>query len=265
MAIGRNQALWASVILHLSVLLGFFLFTIVDVFRPKEKLHVFEMVEPPSSAQHSTQSAAPVELPPAFDLPDVEPLNVSDPVLPKPEPVISKPLPKPVKSKPTPKPVPAQQAPQLMSADDFFKNNPRKTPKPRKLQSAKPNFKAPTINTDKISQSLRSLTNIAVNDSSSRTLSSAERSALQRYGDQLNSRLNRAWIKPANLAGVKLGVTVVFDVSSSGRISNVRLRPASGNAAFDRSVKAAFSRVGSGGVMPTGQGHSFTMSFKMVE
>jgi TonB family protein len=88
---------------------------------------------------------------------------------------------------------------------------------------------------------------------------------LQRYGDQLNSRLNRAWIKPTNLVGVGLVVTVVFDVSSSGRISNIRLRPASGNPSFDASVKAAFTRVSSGGVTPTGQGHSFTMSFKMVD
>ena len=265
MAIGRNQALWASVILHLSVLLGFFLFTIVDVFRPKEKLHVFEMVEPASSVPHSTQSAAPVEPSPAFDLPDVEPLNVSDPVMPKPAPVVAKPVPKVVKPRPTPKPVPAQLAPQMMSLADFRKQNPVKKPQSRPQQPSRTSFTAPTINTDKISQSLRSLTNIAVNDSSSRSLSAAERSALQRYGDQLNSRLNRAWKKPANLAGLRLSVTVVFDVSSSGRISNVRLRPASGNAAFDRSVKAAFSSVGSGGGTPTGQGHSFTMSFKMVE
>ena len=88
---------------------------------------------------------------------------------------------------------------------------------------------------------------------------------MQRYGDQLNSQLNSAWIKPANLAGVGLVVTVVFDVSSSGRISNVRLQPASGNSAFDASVKAAFTRVGFGRVTPTGKAHSFTMSFKMVD
>ena len=266
MPINRNQALWASVILHLSVLLGFFLFTIVDVFRSKEKLHVFEMVEPPGSAAHSPQSSAPMEPPPAFDLPDVQPLDVPDPVMPEPEPVISKPLPKPVAvAAPKPQPVPAPKAPQLMSLADFRKQNPLKPNKPRSTQAPTANFKAPTINTEKISQSLRSLTNIQVSAAQSRTLSSAERSALQRYGDQLNRRLNRAWQKPANLAGVRLVVTVVFEVSSSGRISNVRLSPASGNAAFDRSVKAAFSSVGSGGVTPTGQGHRFTMSFKMVE
>ena len=271
MAINRNQALWASVILHLTVLVGVFLFTIVDVFRPKEPLHVFEMVDPPSarSAAHSTPRAAPMEPPPAFDLPEVQPLDVPDPVMPEPEPVVSKPQPVAVAT-PKPQPVAAPKAPpvpapQLMSLADFRKQNPLKPNKPRPTPAAKTNFKAPTINTDKINQSLRSLTNIEVSASQSRTLSSAQRSALQRYGDQLNRRLNRAWQKPASLVGVRLVVTVVFEVSSSGRIFNVRLQPASGNVAFDRSVKAAFASVGSGGVTPTGQGHRFTMSFKMVE
>ncbi len=261
MKLNKNQALWTSVILHLVVLMGLFLATIVEAFRPKEKLHVFEMVEP-SGAQSPVQSPASMETPPDFEMPDVKAMDIPDPVLPEPAPV-TPPTPKAVK--PTPKPQPVQESPQLMSLDDFRKTNPLKQPKPRKPQPAKPNFKAPKINTDKINQSLRSLTNIAVNDSSSRTLSAAERTALQRYGDQLRSRLNRAWLKPANLAGVGLVVTVVFDVNSSGRISNVRLRPASGHPAYDRSVKNAFSKVASGGVTPTGQGHSFTMSFKMVD
>ena len=207
MKMNKNQALWTSVILHLVVLMGLFLATIVQAFRPKEKLHVFEMVEP-SSAQNSPQSAAPIETPPDFEMPDVQPLDVPDPVMPEPAPVTP---PKPTPVKPTPKPQPVQDTPKLMSLDDFRKTNPLKQPKPRKPQPVKPNFKAPTINTDKINQSLRSLTNIQVSDSSSRSLSAAERTALQRYGDQLRSRLNRAWMKPANLAGVGLVVTVVFD------------------------------------------------------
>jgi len=57
----------------------------------------------------------------------------------------------------------------------------------------------------------------------------------------------------------------VFDVSASGRISNVRLRPASGNSAFDASVLAAFRQVTGIGPTPSGQSHVFTMSFRMVE
>ena len=257
MKITKNQALWTSVILHVSVLVCLFLTTIVEAFLPKDKPHVFEMISEPSPQDSAQSSAAPMETPPDFDVPDVKPMDIPDPVLPKPEPV--KPRPEPTPVKPTPPP-----EPQLISAKDFFKDNPQKKPKPRQSPQAKPTFKAPTIDTRKYSDNLQNNLPTTVHAPSG-SLTAAERTALQRYGDQLNARLNRAWIKPANLAGVGLTVTVVFDVSSSGRISNIRLRPASGNASFDASVKAAFTRVGSGGVTPTGQGHSFTMSFKMVD
>lgn len=151
-----------------------------------------------------------------------------------------------------------------MTMDDFRKVNPLKTPTQRKPTPPKTTYQAPTINTSRINSQLQdNLPTTVYNPSGS--LTAAERTALQRYGDQLNRRLNGAWIKPSNLAGVGLTVTVVFDVSSSGRISNVRLQPASGNAAFDASVQTAFKRVGSGDATPTRQGHRFTMSFKMVD
>ncbi len=266
MRVGKNQSLWTAVILHVAVLLAFFLSTIVEAFLPKEKPHVFEMISQPSPQNAAQSSAAPTEPPPSMEMPDVTPMaDIPDPVLPEPTPAPPKPAPV-VKPRPTPapvKPTPAP-APKMMSAADFFKDNPQQQPKPHKPQPTKPKFVAPRIDTSNIQQNLQNnLPTTVYNPSGS--LSAAERTALQRYGDQLNSRLNRAWIKPANLAGVGLTVTVVFDVSRSGRISNVRLRPASGNASFDASVKAAFKRVGSGGVTPTGQGHSFTMSFKMVD
>jgi protein TonB len=258
MGMSKNQALWTSVILHVAVLLALFLSTIIEAFLPKEKPHVFEMISEPSPQNSAQSSVAPIETPPDLEIPDVTPLDLPDPVMPKPAPV--KPRPKPTPVKPTPAPEP----PKLMSLDDFRKDNPLKKPKPRPQQQAKPAFKAPTIDTSKYSERLQNNLPTTVHNPSG-SLTAAERTALQRYGDQLNARLNRAWIKPANLAGVGLTVTVVFDVSRSGRISNIRLRPASGNASFDASVKAAFTRVGSGGVTPTGQGHSFTMSFKMVD
>jgi protein TonB len=265
MKMSKNQSLWTSVILHVAVLLALFLSTIVEAFLPKEKPHVFEMISEPSPQNAADSSAAPMETPPDFDVPEVEPMaDIPDPVMPEPAPVAPTPAPVKPRAEPTPvKPTPAPE-PQLMSLDDFRKDNPLKKPKPPRPQPTKPAFKAPQINTKKYSDSLQNNLPTKVHNPSG-SLTAAERSALQRYGDQLNSRLNRAWIKPSNLAGVGLMVTVVFDVSSSGRISNVRLRPASGNGSFDASVKAAFTRVGSGGVTPTGQAHSFTMSFKMVD
>jgi TonB family protein len=250
---GKNQSLWTSMILHVAVLFALFLTTIVEAFLPKEKPHVFEMISE-SSPQNSSQSSAPMETPPSLELPDVKPMaDIPDPVMPKPAPV--KPRSEPIPVKATPEP--------LMSAADFFKKNPQKDPKPRQQQSVK-SYQPPTINTSQIQQDLQNNLPTTVHNPSG-SLTAAQRSDLQRYGNQLNARLNRAWIKPANLAGVGLTVTVVFDVSSSGRISNIRLRPASGNPSFNASVRAAFTRVSSGGVTPTGQGHSFTMSFKMVD
>jgi protein TonB len=257
MGIKNNQSLWSSVILHGALIVALFLSTIVEAFLPKEKPHVFEMVSQPSPSNAPQSRSAPTEPPPSLDLPDVKPMDIADPVISEPAPTPPKPSPV-VKPRPQPTPKP------LMSAADFFKKNPKKNPKPRKSQPTRPAYQAPTINTSKIQQNLQSNLPTTVHAPSG-SLTAAERTALQRYGDQLNSRLNRAWIKPANLAGVGLVVTVVFDVSSSGRISNVRLRPASGNPSFDASVKAAFTRVISGGVTPTGQAHSFTMSFKMVD
>jgi periplasmic protein TonB len=246
----KNQPFWTAVILHVVVLLGLFLATIVEVFKPREKPHVFEMFSPPSE-QSAQQYAALPEPPPSNDLPDFKPLDVPDPVLPAPAPA-----PAPA---PTPKPTPAPTKPKLISLEDFRKDNPLKTPQLQKPTPSKPvEIK---INTPKweILPGNPSATD------QPRTMSAAEQTALQRYGAQLNDRLNRSWIKPANLSGVRLTVQVQFDVSSSGLITNIRLRPSSGNATFDQSVLAAFKKVGSGGVTPTGQSHRFTMAFKMVD
>jgi TonB family protein len=247
----KNQSLWTSLILHLTLLIAFFLVTIVEAFLPKEKAHIFEIVSPPSSQN----SPALIESPPRMDFPAVMPMaDLPDPV--RPDPVTPQPDPVPVK------PV-VRPEPKLVSAADFFKDNPRKPVKPRRVQPTQA-YVAPTINTDKIQKALQENLPTQVHNPSGQ-LTATELTALNRYGAQLNSRLNRAWIKPSNLAGVELTVTVVFDVSRSGQISNIRLRPGSGNSSFDRSVTAAFKRVGSGGITPTGEAHCFTMSFKMVD
>ena len=260
MGIKNNQSLWSSVILHGALIVALFLSTIIEAFLPKEKPHVFEMVSQPSPSNAAQNRAAPIDTPPDLELPDMKPIDIADPVISKPAPTRPKPV---VKPRPQPTPVQAKPKPEpkLMSLDEYRKKNPEKKPKPRKPTPTQAREAPREINIPKGNWGAVSPTVHAPSGS----LTAAERTALQRYGDQLNSRLNSAWIKPANLAGVGLTVTVVFDVGSSGRISNVRLRPASGNPSFDASVKAAFKWVSSGGVTPTGQGHSFTMSFKMVD
>ena len=75
----------------------------------------------------------------------------------------------------------------------------------------------------------------------SQQLTQAQLSALQQYISQLKARLDSVWNKPTNLGAARLSVTVIFDVSASGALSNVRFRASSGNGAFDQSVRDALS------------------------
>ena len=88
-------------------------------------------------------------------------------------------------------------------------------------------------------------------------------SALADYSSSLRLRIDAAWEKPAQLAGVRLAAEVVFDVSPSGQITNVQLRPGSGNKAFDQSILTAFRNASSAGPTPTGQPHQFSLPFQI--
>jgi protein TonB len=255
MRISKNQAFWTSVILHLVVLLGFFLSTIVQAFKPKEKPHVFEMVDPPSEvsqAQNSTPAPSQpeeileVELPP---VPQVE--------IPKPQPVAPTPTPVTPTPTPTPKPTP-KPAPELVDFRDFSKDHPKEDPKPRQTVTPRPNITVKQIDVPKLV-----IPRNPTPSQSNQQLSSQQLSALADYSSRLRSRIDAAWTKPAQLAGIQLVAEVVFNVSASGQISNARLRPGSGNAAFDQSVLAAFRKASSAGPTPTGQAHEFSLTFRM--
>ena len=255
----QRQAFWTAIILHAVVLLALVIAALVQAFRPKEKIHVFEMVEPPSSSPAAAATAAePLPLP---EIPDIQPMDIPDPVVPQPAPA-PKPAPQPT-PKPAPKPAPPKPQ-ERMSYEEFIKQNPIRDPKPVTQPTRKP-IEVPKIQTQQVQANLRNLLASQADYERVSNMTAEEQTALQRYGAQLNARLNRAWIKPENLSGIQLVAQVTFDVSSSGVISNVRLNPSSGNSAFDNSVLAAFRKVGSAGPTPTRQSHSFTMRFKMVE
>ena len=132
MSIKNNQSLWSSVILHGALIIALFLSTIIEAFLPKEKPHVFEMVSQSSPSNAAPSPAAPTNTPPNLELPDVPPMDIADPVIPMAAPT----LPKPV-AKPRPQPTPVKATPEpLISAADFFKENPKKDPKPRPPQPA---------------------------------------------------------------------------------------------------------------------------------
>lgn len=243
----KNQAFWTSVIIHLVVLFGLLLGTIVQAFKPKEKIHIFEVFETPS--ERSTQVA--VDTPPVVPVEPLDLPDIPDVVTPTPTPTPPAPTPTPTRvAPPTPAP------PKLISADDFFKQNPikeRKPPTPRPIQQIKPIV----INTPVIK-----IPNATVTTTSDRNMSPQEQDALSRYASQINARLNSAWIKPASLANAGLVSEVSFDVSASGRISNISFRPSSGNAVFDESILAAFRKVTSAGPTPTGKMHTIKLTFR---
>ena len=244
MKIPKDQAFWSSVILHLVVLLALFLVTIVQAFKPKEKPHIFEMVDPPSERSQSQQAAPP------------RPVAQAPAKLP-PVPTVNIPKPPPLGPRPEEKPKPKPAKPQIIDYRDFTKEHPKDKPKPRPV-AVRPDISVHQIDVPKL---------IIPRTSSptrpSPQLSPQQMSALADYSSRLRSRIDAAWVKPAQLAGVRLFAEVVFDVSSSGRITNVRLRRGSGNKAFDQSILAAFRRASSAGPTPTGQPHQFSLPFRM--
>jgi protein TonB len=237
MKIPKDQPFWTSVILHLMVLLALFLVTIVQAFKPKEKPHVFEMVDPSSELSQSQQVAP---------LPPVDQAPVKLPPVPK----VNTPKP----SVPTPRP---EEKPQIIDYQDFTKEHLKDKPKPRPV-APRPDISVHQIDVPKlvISRSPSAT-------SPSAQLSRQQISALADYSSRLRSRIDAAWVKPTQLAGVRLLAEVVFDVSSSGRITNVRLRRGSGNKAFDQSILAAFRSASPAGPTPTGQLHQFSLSFQI--
>ena len=245
----KHQAFWTAVILHGVVLLGLFIGTIVEAFKPREKPHVFEMVDPPSETTQARDAPAP-----PMDVPEVELTPVPRVDIPKPRPAPDPPKPSPER---TSEPTPAPQKPKMITAAEFFKENPRPDPRPRTPQP-RPQVSAPQIEAPRL---VVPRTNTPANPSPQ--LSPQQLSALADYSARLRSRIDAAWRKPPQLAGVRFVAEVTFSVSASGRISNVRLNPGSGNAAFDQSVLAAFRQATSAGATPTGQSHEFRLSFRM--
>jgi TonB family protein len=254
MKLPKDQPFWTSVILHLVVLVALFLATIIETLKPKEKPHVFEMVTPAAAEKPAVET--PAEAPPAPPIPMPELPSVPE-IAPVPEPVETPPEPTP--PKPTP-PTPAPPKPKVISYEEFVQKNPLREPKPRQTQTRRP-VEAPRIEVPKLVVP----SNPSPSAQSPRPLTQQQMSALGTYSAKLRSRIDAAWAKPASLAGVKVSATVVFDVSASGRITNARLRPGSGNSAFDQSVLAAFRKVVSAGPTPTSQGHTFTMTFRMTD
>jgi TonB family protein len=240
MKMPKDQPFWTSVILHLMVLLALFLVTIVQAFKPKEKPHVFEMVDLSSDLSQSQQVTPQPRVDQASDkLPPVPKVNIPKPAVPT-----TRPEEKPPK-------------PQIIDYRDFSKEHLKDKPKPRPV-APRPDISVHQIDVPKLV-----IPRSPSATSPSPQFSRQQISALDDYSSRLRSRIDAAWVKPAQLAGMRFVAKVVFDISPSGQIANVRLHRGSGNSAFDQSILAAFRNASPAGPTPTGQSHQFSLSFQI--
>lgn len=223
----KDQPLWTSVILHLFVLFFLVIGSLIQSLKPVKKIHVFEIFEPLTEV--SSSNTLTLEL---------------------------KDIPKPIENLLPNQEVESDQIEQLISAEDFFKKNPRREVKLRPI--SKPEIVPPIINVPEVIQ-----TNAV--DRTRIQLSSEEMINLTKYSARIRSKIDAAWIKPMQLTGVNLVAEVLFDVSASGYISKTRLTLSSGNTAFDQSIVKAFKIVGIIGPSPTGKPHQFSLRFRMSD
>ena len=61
MKVPKDRPFLTSLGLHLVVLVGFLLFTIVQAFWPKEKIHVFEIIDLPNMDNSSQKTDLPAK------------------------------------------------------------------------------------------------------------------------------------------------------------------------------------------------------------
>lgn len=248
-----------SVILHLGAVLALIVFTF---FKPPEKPAptVFELVSAPPPSAGMPQPVEPV----AFERP-TQPLPppIKRPEPPPPKPPEPKPIPKPVPKPPpvekvVPIPKPPEPPPQLSYEQFLQQHGPPKTRQP--LPTNPKPVAVPRIDT-KFSANLQES---VINLQALEALTGAEQSALDRYIARLREALRRNWEKPSGV-GSSISAEVEFNVSSNGRLTNVRITRSSGNRTFDQTVREAFERLGSAGATPNGKPQELRITFRMTD
>lgn len=257
-----KQGFVLSIILHVSVVVGVFLFTL---FRPPEKPKeiTFELVAPPASSpmeaveetvRDFSAPSEPIPVPPRVEPPPPKP----KPPEPKPKPVETKP--KPVeKPKPVPKPPEAKPKPKPMTLEEFRKAHPDKNP-PKKTTTPPKPVKVPRVDT-KFTPNLR---DTVVNVDSLAGLSQIQQSELQNYIARLREALKLCWAKPAG-GGMSLATEVEFTIVPAGQFARIRVSRGLGDGQFDASVLESFEALGTAGRTPDGKTLNLRLTFKMNE
>jgi TonB family protein len=246
-----------SVLLHVLVLLGAFLHVLLSSLQSEPKPHVFELVSevPPSPTPPRPQPTAP-EPSVSLELPNLKPVpTIEKPVIPPP------PEPPPPAPPPPPRDAPTPQPPkrELIDIRNHVPSQTQTT-----TRTTRPTVATPTINAPQIRAPQVSTPRVVEDTRRSQALTAQEQNLLAQYGARLRERINQAWNQPDHLDG-QLQAVAEIQVNASGRITNIRFNPGSGNRTFDASVRAAIEQVGSAGATPTGDSHTFSMTFRMVD
>lgn len=253
-----KQGFVLSVLLHVGVVVGAFLFTLIKPPEPRP-LEIFELVAPPPASPDVPADEPTLD----FSAPD-EPIPLPQPQVepPPPKPKPPEPKPKPVE---TPKPVPPKpkppepkpvEKPKPMTIEEFRKLNPQKQKTPTKTPP-KP-IKVPKVDT-RFSPNLRET---VVDVDSLTGLSQIQQSELQNYIARLREALKLCWVKPAGMAQ-STATDVEFHVAPGGTFSRIRVVRSSGISSFDASVLESFDALGTAGRTPQGKPLHLRLTFKL--
>lgn len=221
--------MYISAILHGVFFIILIVWTLINSLFAKEETFVFTIVSPPANTSPSEKSPVSGE---------VLETKTQEPV---------------VKAEPLPS----------LSYEEFIKQHgapkPQKTVTPRKIK-----VPVKAIDTDNLREELeKALASDHWQKVSQMT--SFQQDEFQRYIGRLKAQINQAWNKPSQFSGRQFVAALRFTVSSGGEISAVQITDSSNNELFDRSVMAAFERVGRAKPPPDGNAYSLILTFRMKE
>lgn len=212
---------------------------------------------PPRPTPPQTRPTPPVPAPQNVVTP---PRAVTPPPQPAPTPRVTAPaVPVPVRA---PAVTPAPTPPERISYRDFVDQHGK--PQPRAPRTNPPAPARP-VSAPRIDTRFPVNLSDAVRTPGSLTgMTDAQQSALGLYIGTLKDALQRYWDKPAGVPAATM-VVVEFDLSPSGRVTNVRVVEKSGIPAFDESVLTAFARLTTVGPTPEGRELLLRLTFRMKD
>jgi TonB family protein len=243
-----QRAFKLSLGVHGAAILGAVIFSLLTTCKTEPEPLVFELVGAAPAPQQSDSARPDPESIDAFKVEELPPLP-DVPELPR-----KKPTPTPIQSPvPTPPPKPARKQ---ISYEEFIKN--RELPDRRQVVQRPSNQRVATteITTDIRKRLESEPSDIRIEGIS--VASAQDMDALLRYQVLLSQAIERVFVPQ----GDGLIATVLFSVSSSGRIHSGRIVQSSGVGAFDQAALRALQVARAPGPPPGNQTLQFSLNFR---